>query len=113
MTRLYANENYPFAVVEELRRLGHDVVTTQDVGQAGRSIPDDEVLRTAIDMTRAVLTHNRRDFIRLHQREPNHCGIVICAVDKNFVALARRIHDELADIWTIEGQLIRVDRPRT
>ncbi len=27
MARLYANENFPLPVVEELRRLGHDAVT--------------------------------------------------------------------------------------
>ncbi|MCL4832054.1 MAG: hypothetical protein KJZ86_06420 [Caldilineaceae bacterium] len=27
MARFYANENFPFPVVEELRRLGHDVLT--------------------------------------------------------------------------------------
>ena len=30
MARLYANENFPLPVVNELRRLGHDVLTTQD-----------------------------------------------------------------------------------
>jgi predicted nuclease of predicted toxin-antitoxin system len=110
---LYANENYPFAVVEELRRLGYDVVTTQDIGNAGRSVPDDDVLQTAIGMARAVLTHNRRDFIRLHGLRPKHCGIVICTVDKDFVGLARRIHEKLVEIGTIEGQLIRINRPRT
>jgi hypothetical protein len=29
---LYADENFPFPVVQELRSLGHDVVTIQDRG---------------------------------------------------------------------------------
>lgn len=29
MARLYANENFPFPVVEELRRRGHDAVTVE------------------------------------------------------------------------------------
>ena len=37
MIRLYSNENFPFPVVEELRRLGYDVLTTQDTGQAGQA----------------------------------------------------------------------------
>ncbi|HKR12588.1 MAG TPA: DUF5615 family PIN-like protein [Pyrinomonadaceae bacterium] len=31
---LYADENFPLRVVEELRRLGHDVVTTLEDGRA-------------------------------------------------------------------------------
>ena len=31
MARLYANENFPLPVVNELRRLGHDVLTTQRI----------------------------------------------------------------------------------
>jgi hypothetical protein len=30
MARLYADEDFPRPVVEELRRLGHDVLTVQD-----------------------------------------------------------------------------------
>ena len=36
MVRLYANENLPLPVVEELRLLGHDVLTIQETGQAQR-----------------------------------------------------------------------------
>ncbi|HEY4759482.1 MAG TPA: DUF5615 family PIN-like protein [Thermoguttaceae bacterium] len=32
MARFYANENFPLPVVEELRRLEHDVLTTQESG---------------------------------------------------------------------------------
>ncbi len=35
MARIYANENFPLPVVEELRRLGHDVVTSLESGNAG------------------------------------------------------------------------------
>jgi hypothetical protein len=54
--RLYANENFPLPVVEELRRLGHDVLTSLDAGKAGQAIPDDEVLAFAIAEGRALLT---------------------------------------------------------
>jgi hypothetical protein len=30
MARLYTDEHFPFPVVEELRQLGHDVLTLQD-----------------------------------------------------------------------------------
>lgn len=48
MARLYADEDFPLPVVEELRRLGHDVRTAQDAGRAGQSIGDPEVLADAI-----------------------------------------------------------------
>ena len=44
MAKLYANENFPLPVVEELRRLGHDVLTIQEAGEAGQSVPDEQVL---------------------------------------------------------------------
>jgi hypothetical protein len=62
MTRLYANENFPLQAVEELRRLGHDVLTTQQAGKAGQAIPDLQVLAFACEEGRALLTLNRRHF---------------------------------------------------
>lgn len=47
MTRLYSNENFPLPVVEELRRLGHDVLTIQETGQANQSLSDEAVLAFA------------------------------------------------------------------
>lgn len=43
MARLYANENFPVDVVRELRALGHDVLTTHDVGKSNQGIEDDAV----------------------------------------------------------------------
>jgi predicted nuclease of predicted toxin-antitoxin system len=62
---LYADEHFPAEVVTELRRLGHDVQTVQETGQAGLKWPDSEILNYAAGQGRAVLTLNRRDFIRL------------------------------------------------
>jgi Domain of unknown function (DUF5615) len=44
MARLYADEDFPLPVVEELRRLGHDVRTVQEAGRANQGI-DVGVLR--------------------------------------------------------------------
>jgi hypothetical protein len=41
MARLYADENFPRQVVLELRNLGHDVLTIQEAGEAGLSLPDE------------------------------------------------------------------------
>lgn len=75
--RLYSNENFPLPAVEALRRLGHDVLTSHDAGKSNAGIPDDEVLRFATENGRAVLTHNRQDFIRLHRESADHAGIIV------------------------------------
>ena len=41
MAELYADEDFSYPVVEQLRRLGHDVVTAQETGQADRGVPDE------------------------------------------------------------------------
>jgi hypothetical protein len=58
MARLYANENFPLPAVEGLRRLGHDVLTIQEVGEADRSTPDEEVLAFSSAEKRVLLTLN-------------------------------------------------------
>ena len=111
MARLYANENFPFLVVSELRRLGHDVTTVHETGKANRATPDTEVLDFAVSEGRAVLTLNRRHFIALHARSTRHAGIVVCTADADFIGQARRIHEALSDHATLVGLLLRVNRP--
>lgn len=111
MARLYANENFPFPVVEELRRLGHDVLTTLDAGNAGRAMPDEDVLALAVAEKRILITLNRQHFIRLHSMNPDHYGIIVCTVDPAFAAQAYRIHEALEVSGPMEGKLIRVNRP--
>lgn len=110
MARLYSNENFPLPVVEALRLMGHDVLTTRDAGRANEGIPDDEVLEFAIADGRAVLTHNRQDFIRLHRQRPDHEGIIVCTDNPDFPALAAKIHSHLAAMNSLKGQLVRVNR---
>lgn len=111
MARLYANENFPLPVVEELRRIGHDVVTIQETGKAGQRTSDAEVLQFAIADDRAVLTFNRRHFVRLHGETPNHAGIIVCTVDRDFSGQAARIHAAIEAVATLNGNLLRVNRP--
>lgn len=111
MARIYANENFPFPVVEELRRLGHDVLTTFESGRAEQRLPDNVMLAFAISQGRAVLTHNRRHFVRLHSEQPAHCGIIVCTVDPNVGILAGRINAAIQANQPLDGRLIRVSRP--
>jgi hypothetical protein len=111
MAKLYADENFPLPVVEELRRLGHDVVTIQDTGKGQQGVSDETVLELAIAEQRAVLTINRKHFIRIHHLQPKHAGIIVCTFDPNFVGQARRIHEAIELQVSLLGQLIRVNRP--
>jgi len=110
MARLYSNENFPLPVVERLRALGHDVLTIQETGKADQALPDDEVLKFATKENRAVLTLNRRHFIRLHRENPQHAGIIVCAVDADFAGQAGRIHQAINAQTSLAGQLIRINR---
>ena len=112
MARLYADEDFPLPVVEELRRLGHDVLTVQEAGRANQGIDDATVLADGTADQRAVLTHNHSDFKRLHQRGLTHAGIISCTHDPaDPVGLAQRIHDAIAPISDLTNQFIRVIRP--
>ena len=105
---LYADEDFPFPVVEELRRLGHDVTTAQEDGRT--SWPDPDILARATALGRAVLTYNRRHFERIHRQGVSHSGILSATHDSDFARLATRIHDRLAGLspgrWCL-----RVNRP--
>jgi hypothetical protein len=111
MAALYANENFPLEVVEALRALGDDVLTTYEAGNAGQAVANDAVLAFAIQNQRAVLTLNRWDFIRLHQIQPEHAGIIVCTQDPDVGGQANRIHQAIQSVDTLAGQLVRVNRP--
>ncbi len=113
MAALYSNENFPIPVVEELRRLGHDVLTVLEAGKADQSISDEDVLKYAVSLNRAVLTLNRKHFIRLHQASPNHSGIVVCTFDPDFSRQAQRIHEVLIKKKDLACELLRVNRPES
>jgi hypothetical protein len=111
LARLYANENFALPVVAELRRLGHDAVTSAETGKANQRTTDDDVLTFAHADARAVLTFNRKHFLRLHRERPGHSGIIACTFDPEFAALAERIHLALTALPVIAGALVRINRP--
>lgn len=91
--------------------MGHDALTAQEAGNANQGIPDPEVLRFAMSQGRAVLTINRFDFIRLHNLQPDHTGIIVCTDDKDFEGLASRINDAISALENLNGRLLRINRP--
>ena len=108
---LYADENFPLRTVEELRRLGHDVLTVLADGRANQSIPDKDLLARAMEIGRTLLTINRLDFKRLHRQMPDHAGIIICTEDPDRVGQAQRVAASIAEAGALRGRLLRVYRP--
>jgi uncharacterized protein YukJ len=49
MAHLYADEQFSHPVVQHLRKLGHDILITQEAGPSNQKISDPEVL--------LILTH--------------------------------------------------------
>lgn len=111
MSGLYADENFPLPVVEELRRLGLDVLTMSEDDKANQSLTDEEVLELACEKKRGLLTANRRHFIQLHRRQPNHSGIIVCTFDPDFIGQAKRIAEALRDRESLENELVKIYRP--
>ena len=62
MASFYTNENFPTKVVDYLREMGHDVLTSYEAGNANQRIPDEDVLECAAKAGRILLTLN----LRLH-----------------------------------------------
>jgi hypothetical protein len=107
---IYTNENVEQQVVNALRTLGHDVLTSSEAGNANRSIADKDVLAFAASQNRILITHNRLHFVRLHHhRTALHAGIVVCSVDLDYRGQALRIHAAIES--GVADQLVRVNRP--
>ena len=79
--RLYIDHDVDVGLAERLRRRGHDVLTTLEASNTEAS--DESQLAFATTQERIFLTHNRRDFRRLHRLWTEggrmHYGIVISA----------------------------------
>ncbi len=117
MIKFYSNENYfPMDIVRELRRLGYDVLTSYDAGQANQGIPDEDVLTFATQQERVVITLNRDDFIALHRSGIPHNGIIICKTDRDYVGQSQTLHAYLQEelnknpLDTFRDRLIRVKK---
>jgi predicted nuclease of predicted toxin-antitoxin system len=111
MARFYSDENVPSPVVQALRRLGHDVLTSYDAGNANRAVPDSEVLSFAASQSRILITLNRRDFVKLHRSGAiSHAGIVACSVDIDFERQALAIDASVRETSPMAGKLLLVRR---
>ena len=111
MAAFYMDENVPPELSDALRTLNHDVFTVQADGRAGQGIDDPDVLARAIELGRAVVTNNRRDYHRLHRTNPSHFGIITYTNDADRTALALRIHTAVCAHPDLAGVLIRIVQP--
>ena len=111
MAAFYTDENVPSELSDAVRALGHDVPTVQADGRASRGIDDPDVLARAIELGRAVITNDRRDYHRLHRTHPHHTGIITYTNDPDRAALALRIHAAVSAHPDLAGILIRVVCP--
>lgn len=86
-------------------------MTLEESGKGNQGMPDQDVLALATSQTMAVLTMNRRHFIRLHAKSSDHAGIIVCTFDPDFKALANRIHTLIEAEAPLARKLLRVNRP--
>jgi uncharacterized protein with PIN domain len=109
--RFYADENLPRAIIEELRRLDYDVLTSYEAQQANKSISDENVLKFAQERNKIIITLNRDDFVSLHQQGEAHNGIIICKDDRDYQRQAQVIDEFiLQDDRSLQGRLIRIKK---
>ena len=110
MASFYTNENFPIGVVQYLREMGHDVLTSHEAGNANQRIPDEDVLAYAAKVGRILLTLNRRDFIELHEKISNHAGIIVCTQNTDLHEQSEQIDSIIREMSDLTGKLIRVNR---
>lgn len=114
--KFYSNENFPQPMVRKLREKGYDILTSLEAGQANQGIPDESVLQFAIESNLIIITLNRDDFIKLHQQNNQHNGIVICKADRDYEGQIEALYEYLQTQTTLKNRLIRIkkqNQPKT
>jgi len=110
MASFYANENFPIKVVQYLREMGYDVLTSHEAGNANQRIPDEDVLVYAAKAERILLTLNRRDFIAVHEKSFHHAGIIVCTQNIDLREQSDQIHEAVQELGDLTGKLLRIYR---
>ncbi len=92
---LYTDEMIYPSLAAALRARGYDVLSCPEAGQSDQGISDEEQLRYAASVGRAILTANVRDFMPLDSRWKFagrvHAGIVLFSGIRDFGTLFRRV----------------------
>lgn len=91
-TALYLDEDVSALLATLLRGRGIDTTTTRDERMLGQ--PDPEQMRQAVLLERAIVTHNRDDFEKIHAgyvvQQMSHFGIIV-AQRRDVYEVARRL----------------------
>jgi len=89
--RILVDENIPLVTVEQLRRLGHDVLDIR--GTADQGISDELLWNKAYQKKRLLLTTDRGF---AHYRDREHYGILIVSLRKpNRHKINKRVLDAM------------------
>ncbi len=101
-------------LVELLRIASHDVLTNNEAGLNGKS--DSSVLDYARRENRIMVTKNCKDFVDLHQDNPNHPGILLIYENKDYSKnqsrndIVRAIANLEAEKISLANQLIALNQ---
>ncbi|MEG3954504.1 DUF5615 family PIN-like protein [Microcoleus sp. herbarium2] len=106
MARLDADELFPRVAVELLRLMIHNIMTVQAAGKDNPKNPDEEVLAFTVSENRAVLTLNRRYFIRQHSLQSDHAGIIVCRGEDDVTRRVANLNQAISSLATLTGQVI-------
>jgi predicted nuclease of predicted toxin-antitoxin system len=109
--KIFADECVYKITVTLLRSWGHDVLTTQDVGLAGK--PDEEILAYAMMHERVLITIDM-DFSNIRHYQPkSHKEIIVAKIrPRNANAVHKVLEHLLRNIEPdrIRGSLVIVDQ---
>lgn len=86
--KFYTDEHVPTAIVKSLRLKGVDVLTTKDANMLGAR--DEEHLVFALREDRVLITQDK-DFLALHAKGIEHCGIVYGHQHKSIGVISKGI----------------------
>jgi hypothetical protein len=89
--KLYLDEDVEVFLADAVRRRGYEANTTRDCGNLGS--PDRAQVAFALQNSFVILTHNVRDFPRLHYeiigRNEHHSGFIIAKKESATILLRR------------------------
>ena len=83
MAGFYANENLSMVLINELRRLGYDVLTSYEAGNAN---------------------------LNLHRTGVDHEGIIVCKDNVDHIAQASVVHNLIVKQKALQNRLFRVQK---
>jgi predicted nuclease of predicted toxin-antitoxin system len=110
--RLYGDQNLDDRFSVDLRRDGFDVVLAREVGN--EALSDEGQLAWAAANGRAILTHDRKDFVPIartwYREGRDHSGVILLAQpgDTSYGRLLRRLR-RLLDTLTADDMVNRVE----